>query len=86
MNLSVRNLAIKEFQQIPGIGPRLASKLAELGYSGIKDLKGEDPESMYTRLCALYRQPIDRCVLYVFRSAVAYAKRKHSKDWWEFKD
>jgi hypothetical protein len=53
-------------------------------------LCGEDPQEMYTRLCALENAHIDRCVLYVFRCAVYFADEKqHDPEklkWWNWKD
>ncbi|MBI1820612.1 MAG: helix-hairpin-helix domain-containing protein [Nitrospirae bacterium] len=80
----------KELQIIPGVGPSLARDFVELGYSQIKELKGEDPEKMYRDLCQLRGMHIDRCVLYVFRCAVYYASNTiHDPEllkWWNWKD
>ena len=77
-------------QAIPGVGRKLARELADLGYRRVAALKGEDPEEMYQRLCALRGQPIDRCVLYVFRCAVYFASHtRHNPEllkWWNWKD
>jgi hypothetical protein len=55
-----------------------------------RDLRGEDPEQLYQRICAQRGQHIDRCVLYVFRCAVYFATEKeHDPDllnWWNWKD
>jgi len=80
----------KAFQAIPGIGPRLAKDLVDLGYRKVRDLSGENPERMYQNLCRLRGTHIDRCVLYVFRCAVYYASNTtHRPDllkWWNWKD
>lgn len=79
-----------DLQTIPYVGPSLAGKLRELGYHGVADLKGEDPDAMYERLCSQRAAHVDRCVLYVFRSAVYYASRtRHDPErlkWWNWKD
>ena len=81
---------VDPLQEIPGVGPSLASDLRRLGYSSVLDLRGEDPEAMYTRLCLVEGAHIDRCVLYVFRCAVYYASHEaHEADklkWWNWKD
>ena len=61
---------------IPGVGKSIAQDLADLGFTGVEDLRGEDPQQMYDRLCALRGCMIDRCMLYVFRCAVFLRKRK----------
>jgi len=77
-------------QAIPGVGPRLARVLVELGYRSVEDLSEEDPEAMYGRLCAMRGEHVDRCVLYVFRCAVYVAGQKeHDPEllkWWNWKD
>ncbi|MFH0776837.1 MAG: helix-hairpin-helix domain-containing protein [Patescibacteria group bacterium] len=75
-----------ELERIPGVGKSIARDFAELGFSQIAELKNQNPEDLYLRFCALKNQKVDRCLLYVFRSAVAFARKPHSKSWWEFKD
>jgi hypothetical protein len=55
----------------------------------VEDLEGEDPENLYDRLTALRGRPMDRCVLYVFRCAVYYARQGRDPQklkWWNWKD
>lgn len=79
-----------ELQKIPGVGPNVARDFIELGFFRISDLKDQNPELMYERLCEIRQQHIDRCVLYVFREAVYYASNeKHNPallKWWNWKD
>lgn len=85
-----RTAALKNLQTIPGIGPRLAQELYDLGYRSVEQLKGQDPEAMYHHLCALRGTRIDRCVLYVFRCACYYANNTvHDPallKWWNWKE
>lgn len=78
------------FQAIPGVGPKIAKYIWELGYQDVAELKDEDPEEMYLRFCALKGKEVDRCLLYVFRTAVYYASHDtHDPDrlqWWNWKD
>jgi len=68
----------------------MAQDLRDLGIHSIDDLKGQDPELMYKRLCLTHGTDIDRCVLYVFRCAVYYAsEQNHDPDllkWWNWSD
>ncbi len=79
-----------DLQEIPGIGPSLASDLMDIGYNKVSDLRGEDAEQMYRKLCALRGLHIDRCVLYAFRCAVYFAANDtHNPEllkWWNWKD
>ena len=75
---------------IPGVGPSIALDLRDLGYGSVSQLQAEDPQTMYTALCDLRGEHIDRCVLYVFRCAVYFASRdNHDPEllkWWSWKD
>lgn len=79
-----------DLQSLPGIGPNLARDLRDLGFRFSYDLYGQNPDRMYTDLCALRGQKIDRCVLYSFRCAV-HSVMSNSADpelrkWWNWKD
>lgn len=78
------------FEQIPGVGTRMARDFLDLGYRSLVDLKSEQPEQMYQKLCTLRGQHIDRCVLYVFREAVYLANSDNPDPellkWWNWKD
>ena len=81
---------MKELQEIPGVGKKLAGDLADLGYHSVEELKGESPEEIYQRLSTLRGRHIDRCVLYVFRLAVYFAGNSvHEQEllkWWNWTD
>ncbi|MBN2125696.1 MAG: helix-hairpin-helix domain-containing protein [Deltaproteobacteria bacterium] len=85
-----RSTSKDELQEIPGVGPSLARDLVDLGYRRIAQLRAADPERMYGRLCALRGAHVDRCVLYVFRCAVYYARNTvHDPEllkWWNWKE
>ncbi|MBI4894243.1 MAG: helix-hairpin-helix domain-containing protein [Candidatus Aenigmarchaeota archaeon] len=82
--------SLKDLRAIPGVGKEISEDLLDLGYSSVSDLKGEDPEDMYDRLCRLRGMHIDRCMLYIFRCAVYFASNKsHDAEklkWWNWKD
>lgn len=81
---------LKELRQIPGVGKTIALDLWNLGFRSVQELKGQDPEELYVRLCTLQQAQIDRCMLYVFRCAVYYAsEEQHDPEllkWWNWKD
>ncbi|MFA5890443.1 MAG: helix-hairpin-helix domain-containing protein [Actinomycetota bacterium] len=79
-----------ELQAIPGVGPSLSKDLHDLGVRQVSDLTKRDPQVMYEDLCDLRNTHQDRCVLYVFRCAVYYA-RNSDRDpellkWWNWTD
>ena len=82
--------ASRDLQGIPWVGPSIAQDLVDLGISGIEDLVGKDPEVLFEALCEGHGEQIDRCVLYVFRSAVYYAETPDPDPelvkWWCWKD
>lgn len=78
-----------ELRAIPGVGADMAAHLNRLGVDTVADLKGKDPEELYEREIVLCG-PTDRCVLYVYRLAVAYAEGRitapEQLKWWNWKD
>ena len=80
----------KDLTRIPGVGPAMAGDLYALGFRRVADLAGADPEVLYERLCRLTGAHQDRCVLYVFRCAVYFARsEEHDPEllkWWNWKD
>ncbi|NYZ60770.1 helix-hairpin-helix domain-containing protein [Candidatus Micrarchaeota archaeon] len=85
-----KKAVLLELRKIPGVGESIAGDLWDLGIRSAKDLRGKNPEKMYSKLCALSGKKIDRCMLYVLRCAVHYASRKRHKPdllkWWNWKD
>lgn len=79
-----------ELRQMPGVGKSVAADLNSLGIHEAEDLKGKNPEELYTRFCIQQGQHIDRCLLYVFRCAVYFASHTHHDPellkWWNWKD
>jgi hypothetical protein len=90
MKSPTKKQSLKDLQAIPGIGKSIAEDLWQLGIRRVKDLKGKDPERLYSRRCTQVGTRIDPCLLYVFRCAVYYASRKrHDPEllkWWNWKD
>ncbi|HEX9132414.1 MAG TPA: helix-hairpin-helix domain-containing protein [Ktedonobacteraceae bacterium] len=85
-----RQPVLREFRQVPGVGKSIAEDLWNLGLRAVSDLKNQDPEDLYLRLCAFQGTHVDRCMLYVFRCAVYYASNDiHDPEllkWWNWKD
>lgn len=79
-----------ELTAIPGVGKNMAAHLNALGIARLDDLKGRDPEALYAQECAREGCAVDRCVLYVYRLAVAYAEGRietsEQLKWWNWKD
>ena len=90
MEASTRQRDRSELKRIPGVGDKIAGDLLALGCRSVEDLRDRDPEELYMQLCFQKGEQVDRCVLYVFRSAVYYASnREHDPEllkWWNWKD
>lgn len=81
---------MSELQVIPGVGKNMAAHLNALGIERVADLKGKNPEALYERECLMQGCTVDRCVLYVYRLAVAWAEDRietpEQRKWWNWKD
>jgi hypothetical protein len=69
---------------MPNVGPAIAGKLRRLGATRPEDLRGQDAETLFERLCALDGRRHDPCLLDTFTAAVAYAEGGPPRPWWEF--
>jgi hypothetical protein len=87
---STKQSVLKELELIPGVGPKIAEDLWNLGLRAPRDLKNKDPEELYSWLYAREGVRVDHCVLYVFRCAVYYTSHEHHEPellkWWSWKD
>ena len=90
MSESNKKVALKNLQVIPGVGKEISEDLWELGVRKVSDLKEKAPTKLYEKLCRLQGRHIDRCMLYVLRSAVYFASHaRHAPEalkWWNWKD
>jgi len=86
----MRQSALKQLQQIPGVGETIAQDMFDIGIHSVSQLKRKDPEKLYQKLRDFKASPVDRCVLYVLRCAVYYASNaRHDPNllkWWNWKD
>ncbi len=76
-------------ESIPGVGKSIAQDLRNIGIDRPSCLKSEDPEKIYAKSNKFAGVTQDRCLLYVFRCAVYYAKGGRNPDklkWWNWKD
>jgi hypothetical protein len=73
-----------ELTTLPNIGPKVAAKLRRLGIETPQDLRSQDGEELFERLCALDRQRHDPCLLDTFVAAVDHANGAPARPWWEY--
>jgi len=82
--------AIRELREIPSVGVKIAEDLWAMGIRTPADLKNKNSELLYEQLCFQSGYKVDRCMLYVFRTAVYYVSNTgHDPEklkWWNWKD
>ena len=85
-----KEAVLRELGTIPGVGKSISNDLWNLGIRSVDALKNKNPERLYRKHGELVGQPVDRCLLYVFRCAVYYASHKRHDPplllWWNWKD
>ena len=70
--------------------PELPIDLWNLGLRSVNDLSKSDPKEMFEETRRLAGGSMDKCILYVYRCAVAYARDPNLdpelRKWWNWKD
>ena len=75
---------ITDLQQIPNVGPAIASDMRLIGVQSPQDLLGKDPYKMYKNLCDTTGERHDPCVIDVFIAAVRYMGGEPATPWWKY--
>jgi pathogenicity locus Cdd1 protein len=73
-----------DLTSMPNIGPKVAAKLRRLDINAPEDLRGQDGEDLFERLCAMDGRRHDPCLLDTFVAAVDYANGGPARPWWEY--
>lgn len=88
--MPVKQSSSNNLEKIPGVGKAMARDMRKIGINSISQLKDQNPESLYQKLCDFKAGPVDKCMLYVLRCAIYYASNtKHDCEllkWWNWKD
>ena len=73
--------------KIPGVGKDMKKHLIALGITNVEALKNANPDELYEADKKIHGENLDRCVLYVYRCSVEFAKTNNlNLKWWNFKD
>ncbi len=79
-----------DLTDIPYVGKSISEDFRRVGITKISDLKGKNPEELYKQICLSQGCQVDRCVLYVCRSAVYFAENENPDPeklkWWSWKE
>ena len=73
-----------DLRQLPNVGPAVARMLTRLGVERADDLRGQDPERLFQRLCDLDGTRHDPCLLDTFVAVVDYANGAPARPWWYY--
>ena len=73
-----------DLTSMPNVGPKVAAKLRRLDIESPEDLRGQDGEELFERLCTMDGQRHDPCLLDTFTAAVDYANGGPARPWWEY--
>jgi hypothetical protein len=75
---------ITRLEDIPNVGPAVATDLRRLGITSPGELVGRDPYAMYDELCRVTGVRHDPCMLDTFIAAVRYMEGGPKEPWWAF--
>jgi len=75
---------VRALQELPNVGPAMAGDLLRLGITSRADLVGQDPDTLYARLCQMDGVRHDPCVLDTVTAVVSYANGEPAQPWWFF--
>ena len=80
--MKVREVA--RLEDIPNVGPAVASDLRQLGIATPAGLPGRDPYALYDDLCRITGHRHDPCLLDTFIAAIRYMEGAPKKPWWKY--
>ena len=76
--------AVREFQDIPNIGPAMSGDFAKLGIRTPRELARQDPFVLYARLQRVTGVYQDPCVCDTFIAAVRFMQGGPAVPWWHY--
>jgi hypothetical protein len=79
-----RGREIVRLEEIPNVGPAVATDLRRLGITSPGELSGRDPYAMDDDLCRITGQRHDPCMLNTFIAVVRYMAGAPEKPWWGY--
>lgn len=76
--------AVKQFEDIPNVGPAMARDFCALGLRSPNDLKKADPLVLYQKLSAIRSVRQDPCVLDTFMAVIDFMNGAPPRPWWHY--
>ncbi len=74
----------QRLEQLPNIGPSLATDFRDLGILHPRELADKDAFALYRQLCSLRGTRQDPCVLDTFLAAVDFMRGAPAQPWWAY--
>ena len=71
-------------EQLPNVGPALATDLRLIGIAEPADLRGKDAFALYQALCRKTGQRHDPCVLDTFMAIADFMRGAPAAPWWKY--
>jgi Pathogenicity locus len=84
MSKATHASAVKQFTDIPNIGPAMVADFKLLGILSPGELKKCDGFKLYSQLCKVTGKRHDPCVLDTFLAAVDFMKGAEAKPWFAY--
>lgn len=81
---TIEHMSESELRALPNIGPAIARKLLQIGIERPGDLRGQDAEQLFERLCDLDGRRHDPCLLDTFVAAVDHVNGAPARPWWYY--
>lgn len=75
---------VARLEDIPNVGPAVASDLRRLGITSPAGLPGRDPYALYDELCRITGERQDPCLLDTFIATVRYMEGAPKRPWWKY--
>jgi predicted GIY-YIG superfamily endonuclease len=75
---------VARLEDIPNVGPAVASDLRRLGITTPAELPGRDPYALYDDLCRVTGRRHDPCLLDTFIAAVRFMEGAPKRPWWKY--
>lgn len=75
---------VTSLEALPNIGKAIAAHLRSIGIKEPQDLIGEDPFSLYEKICLKKQKQVDPCILDVFIAVITFMEGGDAKPWWAY--
>ena len=75
---------VKNFNDIPNVGPAMIADFVLLDIATPRDLQEKDAYTLYVQLCEKTRARQDPCVLDTFIAVVDFMNGGSTKPWWRY--